>query len=177
MTVAQGNEPSSHRAAAPPPDRPAHDDATVAVELQVAQLLRRAERTSASGARGAQGRDGSLDRSGYLLLHALSTDGALHVNALAARLGLDASTVTRQVVALERAGHVRRARDRRDGRAVVVEPTDGGLEQLERHRATRAALYSDVLRGWSPSERSLLAGLLMRLNADLDDYRRRRTPS
>ncbi|WP_435736804.1 MarR family transcriptional regulator [Cellulosimicrobium sp. PMB13] len=153
------------------------------IELELAQLLRRAERTRASGTpttgtptTGAHGpsRTGTLDRSGYLLLHGLATHGPQNVNVLAARLGLDASTVTRQVVALERAGHVRRVRDPHDGRAVLVEPTTEGLDELARHRATRATLYADVLGGWSRLDRSLLAELLGRLNADLDDFRRHR---
>ncbi|WP_251150444.1 MarR family transcriptional regulator [Cellulosimicrobium sp. Marseille-Q4280] len=168
MYVARGNNPVGDDAAR---------DVVAAIELEVAQLLRRAERTSASGSPGtARGgaRTGTLDRSGYLLLQTLATHGPQNVNALAARLGLDASTVTRQVVALDRADHVRRVRDPHDGRAVLVEPTPEGLDELARHRATRAALYADVLGGWSRLDRSLLAELLARLNADLDDFRRHR---
>ena len=67
------------------------------VELQLALLLRRAERTGAVRA----GHTPALERSGYLLLQVLSAEGPLGINALAARQGLDASTVTRQVVSLE----------------------------------------------------------------------------
>ncbi|OLT55323.1 hypothetical protein BJF88_06745 [Cellulosimicrobium sp. CUA-896] len=163
MSVARGN------------DRPrVAEDAVATVELEVAHLLRRAERTRTTGERGDPRPDGSLDRSGYLLLQALRIHGPQHVTALAERLGLDGSTVTRQVVALERAGHVTRARDPLDGRAVVVEPTSAGLDQLDRHRTARSAVYADVLDGWSPLDRALLAELLARLNDDLDDYRRRR---
>ncbi|MFB8230907.1 MarR family winged helix-turn-helix transcriptional regulator [Cellulosimicrobium sp. NPDC055967] len=176
MTVAEGNDRAS---GAPTGGPSARDDATAhdvlgAIELEVAQLLRRAERTRASGTPGTSRRGGTLDRSGYLLLHTLGTHGPLHVNALAEHLGLDASTVTRQVVALERAGHVRRARDPRDGRAVVVEPTSAGLDELAAHRVARTELYADVLGGWSRLDRALLAELLGRLNGDLDAYRRRR---
>ena len=161
MKVAAGNDLAAH-------------ETLGAIELQVAQLLRRAERTRASGAPGTSRSGGTLDRSGYLLLHALGTHGPQNVNALAERLGLDGSTVTRQVVALERAGHVERARDPHDGRSVVVRPTADGLDELARHRAARTELYADVLDGWSRLDRSLLAELLGRLNADLDAYRRRR---
>ncbi|MBD8080274.1 MarR family winged helix-turn-helix transcriptional regulator [Cellulosimicrobium arenosum] len=172
MTVAAGNQSRGEIAPGTRDDDAA--SATLAsVELEVAQLLRRAERTHASGEPTGARRTG-LDRSGYLLLHALGTHGPQHINALAARLGLDASTVTRQVVALEKAGRVRRTRDPDDGRAVVVEPTEGGLLQLTEHRSARADLYSDVLRDWSRLDRALLAELLARLNEGLDDYRRRR---
>lgn len=180
MSVASGNNrspvPSPGRATGSASEREeatAHD-VLGAIELELAQLLRRAERTRASGAPGTSRRDGTLDRSGYLLLHTLGTHGPLHVTALAERLGLDGSTVTRQVAALEHAGHVRRARDPRDGRAVVVEPTTSGLDELAAHRAARTAVYADVLGGWSRLDRALLAELLTRLNDDLDAYRHRR---
>lgn len=138
------------------------------VELQLALLLRRAERTGAVRA----GHAPALERSGYLLLQALSTEGPLGINALAARQGLDASTVTRQVVSLEKAGFVQRSRDPRDGRAVQVEATTAGEDQLERERARRRAMYDQILTDWSPFERALLAELLERLNQDLDSFRR-----
>ena len=138
------------------------------VELQLALLLRRAERTGAIRA----GHTPTLGRSGYLLLQVLSTEGPLGINALAARQGLDASTVTRQVVSLEKAGFARRSRDPLDGRAVLVEATASGRDQLERERSRRSAMYDQILTDWSPFERSLLAELLERLNHDLDAFRR-----
>ncbi|GGM31323.1 MarR family transcriptional regulator [Promicromonospora citrea] len=151
--------------------KPSGEDTLSRVELQLALLLRRAERTSA--ARGARsGHSPALERSGYLLLLALSTEGPLGINALAERQGLDASTVTRQVVSLEKAGFARRSRDPRDGRAVQVEATDEGRHQLEHERTRRSALYDEVLAHWSPLERALLAELLERLNQDLDAFRR-----
>lgn len=138
------------------------------VELQLALLLRRAERTGVIRA----GHTPALERSGYLLLLVLSTEGPLGINALAARQGLDASTVTRQVVSLEKAGFARRSRDPHDGRAVRVEATPAGRQQLEHERARRSAMYDQILADWSPAERALLAGLLERLNQDLDDFRR-----
>ncbi len=161
MTVAEGNDLAAQ-------------DVLGTIELEVAQLLRRAERTRASGAPRTARRGRALDRSGYLLLHTLGTHGPLNVNTVAGLLGLDASTVTRQVVALERAGQARRTPDPHDGRGVVVEPTSAGLEELAAHRAARADLYADVLEDWSRLDRALLAELLGRLNADLDAFRRRR---
>ncbi|MCP2264489.1 MarR family winged helix-turn-helix transcriptional regulator [Promicromonospora thailandica] len=144
------------------------DDTLSRVELQLALLLRRAERTGAVRA----GHTPALERSGYLLLLVLGTEGPLGINALAERQGLDASTVTRQVVSLEKAGFARRGRDPQDGRAVRVEATAAGRRQLEYERVRRAALYDQVLADWSPVERATLASLLERLNQDLDAFRR-----
>ncbi|HWK92225.1 MAG TPA: MarR family transcriptional regulator, partial [Luteimicrobium sp.] len=118
-----------------------------------------------------------LDRSGYLLLHALREGGPQRVQALAERLGIDASTVTRQVVALERAGHVQRSRDPHDGRAVLVSATAGGRDALRAQRRRRSATYATVLADWSPADRTRLAELVERLNADLDAYKRDTPPA
>ncbi|WP_418276098.1 MarR family winged helix-turn-helix transcriptional regulator [Isoptericola jiangsuensis] len=148
----------------------ADDDVLARLELELAQLLRRAERSGAAARRRSGLHD--LDRSGYLLLHTLHDDGPQHVRTLADRLGLDGSTVTRQVAALERAGHVERARDPHDGRAVVVTPTPDGRRALAARRADRRELYARVLDGWSDRDRERLATLLARLNDDLDADKR-----
>ncbi|MEL7976786.1 MarR family transcriptional regulator [Isoptericola sp. F-RaC21] len=170
MTASRGNSVQNDR-----PDQDAEASAATPeviarVELGLAQLLRRAERTTAATTARTGGHD--LDRSGYLLLHALRDDGPQRVQALADRLGIDASTVTRQVVALERAGHVQRSRDPLDGRAVLVSATAEGREALGAQRARRATTYSTVLADWSDEDRTLLAELVERLNADLDAYKR-----
>ncbi len=141
------------------------------VEFAVAQLLRRAERRGPS-ARPAAARE-PLDRSGYLLLSALAAHGPLTVNALAAALGLDGSTVTRQVEALQQTGRVERTKDPADRRAVVVVPTPTGTGDLRITRHRRSALYASVLAAWTDADRRTLADLLERLNTDLDAHRRR----
>ncbi|WP_148284008.1 MarR family winged helix-turn-helix transcriptional regulator [Luteimicrobium xylanilyticum] len=150
------------------------DDAAATVlariEFQVAQLLRRADRSVSRGSKRPG--TGVMDRAAYLLLHRLVGEGAENVNVLADRLGLDASTVTRQVAVLEKAGHVRRTRDPHDGRAVLVEPTDEGVEALAENRAERQELYGEVLGDWSRLDRALLAELLARLNSSLTEYRK-----
>ena len=170
MTASPGNSPD--------PDSPdlrgdpggTSPEVLARVELGLAQLLRRAERTSA--ATTARGGASDLDRSGYLMLHALRDGGPQHVRALADRLGIDASTVTRQAVALERAGHVERSRDPQDLRAVVVTATDSGRRAFASQRRRRSATYEAVLDGWSATDRETLADLVERLNTDLDAYKR-----
>ncbi|MEU2202565.1 MarR family transcriptional regulator [Isoptericola sp. NPDC019482] len=156
-------------------DDPATAEVVARVELGLAQLLRRAERTTAATTVRTGGHD--LDRSGYLLLHALRDGGPQRVQALAERLGIDGSTATRQVAALERAGHVQRSRDPHDGRAVVVTATASGKDALRAQRRRRSATYSTVLADWEASDRILLAELVERLNADLDTYKRDTPPA
>ena len=175
MTASRGNSVEKKRPDQDDDGGTTAPDVVARVELGLAQLLRRAERTTAATTVRTGGHD--LDRSGYLLLHALRDGGPQRVQALADRLGIDASTVTRQVIALERAGHVQRSRDPHDGRAVLVSATAGGRDALHAQRRRRSATYSTVLADWSPADRTLLAELVERLNADLDAYKRDTPPA
>ncbi|MNW63163.1 hypothetical protein D3C74_413420 [compost metagenome] len=73
---------------------------------------------------------------------------------------------------MEKAGLARRTRDPADGRAVLVEATPQGVDELARHREMRTELYAEVLADWSRLDRALLGELLERLNDDLDAYKR-----
>lgn len=111
--------------------------------------------------------DYPMERAAYLLLRRLDTDGPQRVAELAATLGLDGSTVTRQLTALDRAGHIRRGAHPRDARASVVEATPAGLRAmaaLRRHRQERIAAH---FAGWSADERRELRDVLHRLNVVL----------
>ncbi|WP_426594521.1 MarR family winged helix-turn-helix transcriptional regulator [Cellulomonas sp. McL0617] len=143
-----------------------HDDAVTEIEAQVALLLRLADRNR----RASDRLNVTLERSAYLVLRLLDTTGPVGINAIADHLRLDASTITRQVLAMEAAGLVTRERDPRDGRRAVVTETPAGVEALARTRVARAEVYNDVLTGWSTTDRELLAHLLTRLNDDLDAH-------
>ncbi|MFB9236132.1 MarR family winged helix-turn-helix transcriptional regulator [Plantactinospora siamensis] len=141
------------------------------IETEVALLMRLGEATRrATGAREHR----VLDRAAYVILRHLADAGPRNVSALAARLNLDGSTVTRQVTAMERAGLITRAADPRDGRGTVVSPTDAGLDRVAAVRAARTRLYGDILAGWSAEDRTALAGMLERLNSALAAHVQRR---
>lgn len=144
------------------------DDAVRTIEAQVAMLLRLSDRTRRSASRAR----GELERSAYLVLGVLAADGSTSVNAIADALRLDPSTVTRQVLAMEQAGHVLRSTHPGDGRVTLVEPTDAGLAALAETRDVRARLYGEILEAWPAGDRADLARLLTRLNADVDTWGR-----
>ena len=100
------------------------DDAVTEVEAQVALLLRLADRNR----RRSDRLTGTLERSAYLVLRLLDTTGPVGINEIADHLRLDASTVTRQVLAMEAAGLVTRERDPQDGRRAVVTETPAGVD-------------------------------------------------
>ncbi|MEV7973295.1 MarR family transcriptional regulator [Cellulomonas sp. NPDC089187] len=146
----------------------AQDPSVSTIEAEVAMLLRLSERNRRSSAR----RQGEIDRSAYLVLGVLTSQGPCSVNTIADALRLDPSTVTRQVLAMERAGQVSRSADTVDRRVTVVSPTESGVHALERSREIRAGIYSEILAAWTPEERAALATGLHRLNLDLDDWGR-----
>src|SRR5580692_4273709 len=85
------------------------------IELELLKLVRHLE---------TFGRRSSLylevDRAGYLALRTLATMGPVSTKALANTLHLDASTVTRQITALEADGFVERHPDPSDRRSSTI---------------------------------------------------------
>ncbi|MFI5925061.1 MarR family winged helix-turn-helix transcriptional regulator [Micromonospora sp. NPDC051543] len=148
------------------------DESTLGlIETEVALLMRFGEATRrATGS--AEHR--VLDRAAYVILRHLDAAGPQNVSALAARLNLDGSTVTRQVSALQRDGLIARAPDPTDGRGTVISPTTAGLQRMAAVQAARTRLYGDMLSDWSPEDRETLARLLGRLNQALVNRNRPR---
>jgi len=147
----------------------AEDDVLGIIETQVALLMRLGEATRRS-TRLAPHR--ALDRSAYVILRHLQASGPLNVSALAARLNLDGSTVTRQVTALENDQLVERRRDPSDGRGIVIAPTAVGLKQVDTVRKARHDVYDRVLHDWDQTDREALAVALERFNDALERYMR-----
>ncbi len=143
------------------------EDVLAQLEREVTVLLRRAERVRL----GAAERAGSnLDRSGYLLLLQLSEMGAVGVTALAQRLALDASTITRQIARLVDTGLVLREPDEEDRRAVRHRLTPAGRRELANLRKARRDLFSELLEDWSEEDRERFARLLVRFNDSLSRH-------
>ncbi|GLY97661.1 MarR family transcriptional regulator [Actinoplanes sp. NBRC 103695] len=149
------------------------DDVLGTIETQVAMLMRLGEATRrATDLKPHR----ALDRSAYVILRHLEAAGPLNVSALADRLNLDGSTVTRQVTSLENDALVERRRDPNDGRGTVIAATERGLEQMEAVRVARRGVYDRVLQEWNADERAALAGALERFNASVEAYMRAPRP-
>ncbi|MGK5742067.1 MarR family winged helix-turn-helix transcriptional regulator [Micromonospora sp. URMC 103] len=134
------------------------------IETEVALLMRFGEATR----RRSSAEHRVLDRAAYVILRHLADAGPQNVSALAARLNLDGSTVTRQVSAMQRDGLISRKPDPRDGRGMVVSPTPAGLQRMAAVQAARTRLYGDILADWAPEDRDVLAEMLHRLNQALE---------
>ncbi|WP_209305176.1 MarR family winged helix-turn-helix transcriptional regulator [Blastococcus sp. CT_GayMR20] len=144
-------------------DGPAVDghQAFVRLEREIALLLRRARAIST---RLAGELHPELDGAAYGLLALLQDTGPLRASDLVARLGLDKSTVSRQVSNLVDLGLVDRAADPVDGRAQVLTPSAEGAERLERVRQSRRARWEADMSDWPAEDVARLAELLGRLN-------------
>jgi DNA-binding MarR family transcriptional regulator len=140
------------------------------IETQIAYLMRLGE---ASRRATVLKPHRALDRAAYVILRHLQQDGPQNVSAIADRLNLDGSTVTRQVTALQQDGLIDRRPDPRDGRGTVITPTALGLKQVDAVRAARRELYDKVLADWSGDDRNELAATLERLTNAIDAYVRR----
>ena len=148
---------SSQPGSAPPGDH----EAFVALEREVALLLRRGR---AIQARLAGQLHHELDGAAYGLLVLLDDAGPLRASDVVARLGLDKSTVSRQVASLVDLGLVDRAADPDDGRAQVLSTSAEGHARLSELRDARRVRWEADLSGWETTDVATLAQLLGRLN-------------
>ncbi|MFN2536906.1 MAG: MarR family winged helix-turn-helix transcriptional regulator [Mycobacteriales bacterium] len=108
-----------------------------------------------------------LEPAGVHVLGRLLTLGPVRLTELATALGLDPSSVSRQVTLVERAGYVRREADPDDGRATRLVLTDKGRHAAVSVHEKRAHALKVLTPGWSETDHKELAALLARLNHDV----------
>jgi DNA-binding MarR family transcriptional regulator len=137
------------------------DDEYSEIARQFGVFLRRADRFYCD-LRDGQGLE--LERAAYALLGRIVTGGPARLSALAEDMGLDLSTISRQVAALEAAGLVARTTDVADRRASVIAATAVGTEVFARNKAIWMSAMHDLLSDWTPTERSEFARLFTRFN-------------
>lgn len=96
-------------------------------------------------------------------LEALVEQGPMRSQELAAALRLDKSTTTRVVDALVRKGHVERAPDPDDARAVSLRVAASGRRLYRSINDGLVQQQVELLRGMSPKVRREATGLIRRL--------------
>ena len=137
---------------------------TTRIEQQLTILLRRVQRihfTTSSG-------EVELDRSAYGILARLVDEGPQRLGLLAQAFGLDPSTITRQVQALEHEGLVERRPDPTDRRASLLDATDHGREVLMTTRERRRDWLRASLGDWDEHDHEEFGRLLEKFNLSID---------
>jgi DNA-binding MarR family transcriptional regulator len=143
------------------PEEAATDEPYQSVERELALLLRRARRLSLSIA--AEVHPG-LDATAYGMLVLLDEHSPVRAADIVGFLGLDKSTVSRQLSALSDLGLAERLPDPSDRRASLVQVTAVGHERLRRARNDRLEHLRSFLHSWPEEDVAELARLLGRLN-------------
>lgn len=110
-----------------------------------------------------------VDRAGYLALRTIDESGSMNVNALSKMLHLDASTVTRQVAAMQTDGLIDRRPDPTDLRSSVVALTVIGRRVMRSVERKRRHQFDTLTKGWSRKDRDSFGHLTAMLNASLID--------
>jgi DNA-binding MarR family transcriptional regulator len=146
------------------------DRSTEQIEQQLTMLLRRVQRIHISTSSGEM----ELDRSAYGILCRLADEGPQRLGLLASAFGLDPSTITRQVQALEKAEMVQRHPDEEDRRASIVDLTEEGRVVLAHTRDYRRKALEEVFVDWPEADRDEFARLLTNVNDSITSLGERR---
>jgi len=137
-------------------------DSPEALMIAVEQLVLHVRRSATTG---------GLSTAASSVLGLLGREGAYRLTDLARTQRVSQPNMTQLVTRLERAGLVRRTADSRDGRGVLVEATDAGMEVFRQRRTERTqALQEIVDRLTGPEQDAVRTALpaLARAIHDLD---------
>jgi DNA-binding MarR family transcriptional regulator len=143
----------------------AEDDVLGVIVVASAVLVRNFELLRRRASAGTD-----LDRSEYLLLRTLAAIGPADICGLAAALGLDPSTVGRQVAVMAGKGLVERSPAPNDRRRSSVSPTPAGIATMNTARAERRDATADLLEGWSERDLRTLATMFTKYNRAIAEH-------
>lgn len=104
-----------------------------------------------------------LDRALFPLLSRVALNADINVAELANLIGRDHSTVSRQVVKLERLGLLVRKADPADQRSRRLALSETGQDILARIAAVRRRGMEEHFAQWSEADRERLIGLMARM--------------
>jgi DNA-binding MarR family transcriptional regulator len=134
-------------------------DSVALVETEMAVLARVLERLQRRSKIHWQ-----LDRASYLVARTLDATGPVRISHLASMLGLDATTVTRQVATMETAQLVARRADPNDGRVSLIRLSSRGRREVRATKTARRRRVAELLGGWTEEDRRQLGHVLEKFN-------------
>ncbi|MFH8570415.1 MarR family winged helix-turn-helix transcriptional regulator [Streptomyces sp. NPDC017993] len=118
--------------------------------------------------RGGRRKDGTLERSAYILLSRIRMQGPMSIGELSEAFGLDASTLNRQTAAAVRAGLAERIPDPDGGMARKFRITDKGADILDEEREGIVRSLDQILVDWPDEDIAAFASFLRRFNTDIE---------
>jgi DNA-binding MarR family transcriptional regulator len=151
-------------------ERMERDEALSAVEQAFTALSRRATMPRMRMRLVAQV-GAPIEPGLYPLLRRVGQWGPVRTSDLAERIGLDVSTVSRQLAGLEKAGLVVRAIDPDDKRAALLNLSGEGKRIVTKIQRARRELMGDALADWRIEDVERLAELLEQFADALDATR------
>lgn len=137
-----------------------------AIERAVTRIIGLAEARRPSGA--SSGLIHPLDRAAYSVLTRIGECTSIRLTELASTMGIDLSTASRQVRALEDRGLVARTCDPDDQRTRWLNLTDTGRSALEDARALRIEVLRSRLTTWNVADVADFARLLEQFITSFD---------
>jgi len=137
-------------------------DAAGIIELELMKLVRHLDTFARRSSLYVR-----VDRAGYLAMRSLEGLGPVSTNALAEALHLDASTVTRQITALERQGFVERRANPADGRSSSIVLTPEGRQTMRDVQRERRRHIEALVSDWDDAAQIDLGLVLTSLNVSL----------
>ncbi|MCU0757679.1 MAG: MarR family transcriptional regulator [Steroidobacteraceae bacterium] len=104
-----------------------------------------------------------VDRSGIIILTTLERLGPMRMSDLAAEIGLDRSTISRQVAAVVRNGYVQKLDDSSDARASQLQLTARGNAARRKLAEAWNTIVRELVHDWSADEQAQFGRLLGKL--------------
>lgn len=111
--------------------------------------------------------DVDVDRAAYLVLRRIASDGPSRITDVACRMGVEPSTTSRHVRALERRGWLEKQVDATDARVALAAVTAAGSAVVETVEAERHRILSRTLDGWDRDEVEVFIEQIERFVDDL----------
>ncbi|MFD7179675.1 MarR family winged helix-turn-helix transcriptional regulator [Streptomyces sp. NPDC059904] len=142
-------------------DSPVHDVPPEDLMIAVEQLVRYVRQSATAG---------GLGTTASSALARLGREGPQRLTALARAEGASQPNMTQLVTRMERAGLVRRVADPSDGRVVLVEATDTGLEVFRERRTERAQALQHLVEQLSGPEQPAVRVALPALSRAIQEH-------
>lgn len=110
-----------------------------------------------------------IDHAGYLVLRRIQLEGPTRITDLADAMGVEPSTASRHVQALEDEGWLVKKAQTADRRVILADVTPSGLAVVERVETERHRIFDRALADWSDAEVDRFVELFERFANDLSD--------